>query len=43
MPYRQKPVGNYITDFFVQKALLVVEVDGVDNILMKGTATRSNA
>ena len=26
--YRQKPIGNYIVDFFAPKATLVVEVDG---------------
>jgi len=26
--YRQKPIGNYIVDFFAPRAELVVEVDG---------------
>ena len=26
--YRQKPVGNYIVDFFCPKAKLIIEVDG---------------
>jgi very-short-patch-repair endonuclease len=26
--YRQKPIGNYIVDFYAPKALLVIEVDG---------------
>ena len=26
--YRQKPIGNYIVDFYAPKARLVVEVDG---------------
>ena len=26
--YRQKPIGEYIVDFYVPKARLVVEVDG---------------
>ena len=26
--YRQKPIGNYIVDFFAPKGKLVVEVDG---------------
>ena len=26
--YRQKPIGNYIVDFYCHKARLVVEVDG---------------
>ncbi len=30
--YRQKPLGNYIVDFFAPKANLVVEVDGSQHI-----------
>ena len=26
--YRQKPIGNYIVDFYAPKAKMVVEVDG---------------
>jgi very-short-patch-repair endonuclease len=26
--YRQKPIGNYIVDFFAPRAKLVIEVDG---------------
>lgn len=26
--YRQKPIGNYIVDFFCPRAKLVIEVDG---------------
>jgi very-short-patch-repair endonuclease len=26
--YRQKPIGNYIVDFFAPKTKLVIEVDG---------------
>ena len=26
--YRQKPIGNYIVDFYAPKAKVVVEVDG---------------
>ena len=26
--YRQKPIGNYIVDFYAPKAKLVLEVDG---------------
>ncbi len=26
--YRQKPIGNYITDFYAPSAKLVIEVDG---------------
>ena len=34
--YRQKPVGNYITDFFCPKAKLVVEVDGGQHYEIRG-------
>lgn len=30
--YRQKPLGNYIVDFYAPKAKLVVEVDGSQHI-----------
>ena len=26
--YRQKPIGNYIADFYCSKAKLIIEVDG---------------
>ena len=26
--YRQKPIGNYIVDFYAPKAKLVIEIDG---------------
>ncbi|MFQ6026911.1 MAG: endonuclease domain-containing protein [Dehalococcoidia bacterium] len=26
--YRQKPIGNYVVDFYAPKAKLVIEVDG---------------
>jgi len=26
--YRQKPIGNYIVDFYAPRAKIVVEVDG---------------
>ena len=29
--YRQKPIGNYITDFYAPGARLVVEVDGAQH------------
>ena len=29
--YRQRPLGNYILDFFAPKAKLVVEVDGTQH------------
>jgi len=27
--HRQKPVGNYILDFFCDKLMLAIEIDGV--------------
>jgi len=30
--YRQKPIGNYIVDFYAASAKLVVEVDGVHHL-----------
>jgi len=30
--YRQKPIGNYIVDFFAPRARLVVEVDGSQHL-----------
>jgi very-short-patch-repair endonuclease len=30
--YRQKPIGNYIVDFYAPSARLVVEVDGSQHI-----------
>ena len=29
--HRQKPLGNYIVDFFCQELMLVIEVDGVSH------------
>lgn len=31
--YRQKPIGNYIVDFYAPKAKLIVEVDGSQHLL----------
>ena len=31
--YRQKPVGNYIVDFFAPRAKLVIELDGSQHML----------
>ncbi len=31
-PYRQKPIGEHIVDFFAPKARLVVEVDGSQHL-----------
>ena len=33
--YRQKPIGDYIVDFFAPKAKLVVEVDGSQHMVGK--------
>ena len=30
--YRQKPIGNYIVDFYAPRAQLVVEVDGSQHL-----------
>ncbi len=30
--YRQKPIGNYIVDFYAPKMKLVVEVDGSQHL-----------
>ena len=30
--YRQKPIGNYIVDFYAPKARLVIEVDGSQHL-----------
>jgi len=30
--YRQKPIGNYIADFYAPKARLVIEVDGPQHL-----------
>jgi len=30
--YRQKPIGNYIVDFFAPKTKVVVEVDGSQHL-----------
>ena len=31
--YRQKPIGNYIVDFYCPKAKLVVEIDGSKHLV----------
>ena len=31
--YRQKPIGNYIVDFFCPKAKLVIEIDGSHHLV----------
>jgi very-short-patch-repair endonuclease len=30
--YRQKPIGNYIVDFYAPKASLVIEIDGSQHL-----------
>ena len=39
--YRQKPIGNYIVDFYAPKAKLVVEVDGSQHMEGQHLATDS--
>jgi very-short-patch-repair endonuclease len=34
--YRQKPIGNYIVDFYAPKAKLVIEIDGSQHLEQKG-------
>ena len=34
--YRQKPVGDYIVDFYCPKAKLVIEVDGAQHFTAEG-------
>ena len=34
--YRQKPVGNYIVDFYAPAAKLVIEVDGSQHSAVEG-------
>ena len=36
--FRQKPLGNYIVDFYCPKARLVIEVDGGQHYMDKGLA-----
>ena len=41
--YRQKPVGNYIADFYAPAARLVVEVDGSQHFEPRKPNTTSAA
>ena len=34
--YRQKPLGNYIVDFYAPRARLVIEVDGTQHLEPEG-------
>ena len=34
--YRQKPIGNYIADFYCSEAKLIIEVDGGQHYEEKG-------
>lgn len=34
--YRQKPIGNYIADFYCPKVKLIIEVDGSQHYEKKG-------
>ena len=36
--YRQKPIGNYIVDFYAPKVRLIVELDGSQHFLPKQQA-----
>ena len=36
--YRQKPLGNYIVDFYCPAAQLVIEIDGGQHYTEKGQA-----
>ena len=36
--YRQKPVGDYIVDFYCPKAKLIIEVDGAQHFTPEGKA-----
>jgi len=36
--YRQKPIGDYIVDFFIPKAKLVIEVDGSQHSVSENVA-----
>jgi len=43
--YRQRPIGNYIVDFYAPAARLVIEVDGSQHLEVSGRArdTRRDA
>lgn len=34
--YRQKPIGNYIADFYCSKAKLIIEIDGSQHYEKEG-------
>jgi very-short-patch-repair endonuclease len=36
--YRQKPIGDYIVDFFIPKAKLAIEVDGSQHLASENVA-----
>jgi very-short-patch-repair endonuclease len=36
--YRQRPIGEYIVDFFIPKAKLVIEVDGSQHLASENVA-----
>ena len=40
--YRQKPIGNYIADFYCPKLHLVIELDGSQHYQDKGIAYDAN-
>ncbi len=40
--YRQKPIGNYVVDFYAPKAKLVIEVDGSHHMTKEDRAKDEN-
>jgi very-short-patch-repair endonuclease len=40
--YRQKPIGNYIADFYAPAAKLVVELDGARHLSANKQDTTTN-
>ena len=40
--YRQKPIGNYIVDFYCPKAHLVIEIDGGHHFTQDGAGNDRN-
>ena len=38
---KQKPIGNYIVDFFCEKAHLIIEIDGTQHFEDKGLKSDS--
>jgi very-short-patch-repair endonuclease len=40
--YRQKPIGNFIVDFYAPKAKLVIEIDGSQHLEEEGMIKDQN-